>query len=96
MTPHLVKPIEGEKTAFPADDFLEPNDLDFYGFGKLEHIAAAPPEESVEFVEETETVRETTAPSRPARAAAVESAPAVHHGHGGTPALDGDFGHLNP
>ena len=42
VTPHLVKPIDGDDAALPTDDFIEPSDLDFFGFGKVERVAAAP------------------------------------------------------
>ncbi|MCX5908021.1 MAG: type II and III secretion system protein family protein [Deltaproteobacteria bacterium] len=36
VTPHLVKPIDMSKQTLPTDQFIEPNDFDFYLMGKLE------------------------------------------------------------
>lgn len=39
VTPKLVKPIDGDNTMLPTDDFIEPSDLDFFSFGKSERIS---------------------------------------------------------
>jgi pilus assembly protein CpaC len=39
VTPHLVKPLDLEKQPLPTDYYVEPNDVDFYLFGKLEGSA---------------------------------------------------------
>jgi pilus assembly protein CpaC len=36
VTPHLVKPLEMAKQTLPTDQFIEPNDIEFYLGGKLE------------------------------------------------------------
>ena len=36
VTPHLVKPLDKEKQTLPTDQFIEPDDLDFYLLGNLE------------------------------------------------------------
>lgn len=93
VTPHLVKPIDAETTPMPTDDFIEPNDLDFYGFGKIERTAAVmeqpAPVEGFESTEEAPRVRvETTVETTVERPAARNAE---------TPrSLDGDFGHVNP
>jgi len=93
VTPHLVKPIDAETTPMPTDDFIEPNDLDFYGFGKIERTAAVmeqpAPAEGFESTEEAPRVRvETTVETTVERPAARNAE---------TPrSLDGDFGHVNP
>jgi pilus assembly protein CpaC len=44
VTPHLVKPLDLAKQSLPTDYYVEPDDLEFYLFGKLEGSAknAAP------------------------------------------------------
>jgi pilus assembly protein CpaC len=95
VTPHLVKPIEGEQLPMPTDDFIEPNDLDFYGFGKIERLASTPRTETVETVE---TVYETDEAAPPTVAVRTETTTTkTTSGSTGTShALDGDFGHVNP
>jgi pilus assembly protein CpaC len=39
VTPHLVKPLDLEKQPLPTDYYVEPNDAEFYLFGKLEGSA---------------------------------------------------------
>ena len=39
VTPHLVKPLDLEKQSLPTDYYVEPNDMEFYLFGKLEGSA---------------------------------------------------------
>jgi pilus assembly protein CpaC len=36
VTPHLVKPVDMAKQTLPTDQYIEPNDFDFYLNGKLE------------------------------------------------------------
>ncbi|MEN8261897.1 MAG: type II and III secretion system protein family protein [Nitrospirota bacterium] len=36
VTPHLVKPLEMAKQTLPTDEFIEPDDIEFYLGGKLE------------------------------------------------------------
>jgi pilus assembly protein CpaC len=93
VTPHLVKPIDSAETPVPTDDFIEPNDLDFYGFGKLERTAAvAEPEPAPDAMEEEGLGAQE--PSAPAYRAA---SPVKAGTAGGSPRpLDGDFGHVNP
>jgi pilus assembly protein CpaC len=90
VTPHLVKPITSDTpVALPTDDFVEPNDLDFYGFGKMERTAGAP----LTTVTETVTVEETEL----APVAEVERTETTTIRRTETPrSFDGDFGHVNP
>jgi pilus assembly protein CpaC len=60
VTPHLVKPLEMAKQTLPTDQFIEPNDIEFYLNGKLEGkdkrttpVSAAPVKTSKEDVEKT-------------------------------------------
>ena len=39
VTPHLVKPLDLAKQSLPTDYYVEPNDTEFYLFGKLEGSA---------------------------------------------------------
>jgi len=89
VTPHLVKPIEAEGVTVPTDDFVEPNDLDFYGFGKIERLAAAPAESSPTVVQEEEEMAETVPAVRRKETTTSRSGETPH-------SLDGDFGHVNP
>jgi pilus assembly protein CpaC len=41
VTPRLVKPLDTEKVHLPTDDFVEPNDLEFFGAGKIEATSSA-------------------------------------------------------
>jgi pilus assembly protein CpaC len=36
VTPHLAKPMREEDVILPTDSFVEPSDMDFYLFGRLE------------------------------------------------------------
>jgi pilus assembly protein CpaC len=36
VTPHLVKPLDIEKQPLPTDNYVEPNDMEFYLMGALE------------------------------------------------------------
>ena len=36
VTPHLVKPVDMAKQTLPTDQYIEPNDFEFYLLGKLE------------------------------------------------------------
>jgi pilus assembly protein CpaC len=36
VTPHLVKPVDMAKQTLPSDEYIEPNDFEFYLLGKLE------------------------------------------------------------
>jgi pilus assembly protein CpaC len=36
VTPHLVKPLDMEAQTLPTDQFVEPNDFEFYLFGRTE------------------------------------------------------------
>ncbi len=36
VTPHLVKPLDMAKQTLPTDQFIEPNDLEWYLFGRME------------------------------------------------------------
>ncbi len=38
VTPHLVKPVDMAKQTLPTDQYVEPNDLEFYGLGLEEGI----------------------------------------------------------
>jgi pilus assembly protein CpaC len=40
VTPHLVKPIDMTKQTLPIDQYVEPNDLEFYFLGKLEGFSS--------------------------------------------------------
>jgi pilus assembly protein CpaC len=40
VTPHLVKPIDMTKQTFPTDQYVEPNDLEFFFLGKLEGFSS--------------------------------------------------------
>jgi len=40
VTPHLAKPISPDKIKLPTDNFVEPNDADFYLWGRLEGSAS--------------------------------------------------------
>jgi len=87
VTPHLVKPIDSATTPLPTDDFIEPNDLDFYGFGKIERTALPAKEPSS--IEISDTVEEERVQyDSPARGSSTPS--------GAPRSLDGDFGHVNP
>jgi len=92
VTPHLVKPIDAAETPLPTDDFIEPNDLDFYGFGKIERTAAvAEPEPAPEAIDE-EYLGGSSDPAPRASVPPAKGAPAS----GSLRPLDGDFGHVNP
>ena len=41
VTPRLVKPLDTEKVRLPTDDFVEPDDFEFYGAGKIEATSSA-------------------------------------------------------
>jgi pilus assembly protein CpaC len=36
VTPHLARPIDAKRVRLPTDSFIEPSDVDFYLFGRLE------------------------------------------------------------
>jgi pilus assembly protein CpaC len=36
VTPHLAKPVAKEQVKLPTDSYVEPNDLDFYLWGRME------------------------------------------------------------
>jgi pilus assembly protein CpaC len=100
VTPHLVKPIDAAKTAVPTDDFVEPNDLDFYGFGKVERLSAEVPDGQLP---EEGAMEEAPAPAprhaapAPERSSGPTGASSSGSTSGGAPrSLDGDFGHVNP
>lgn len=38
VTPHLVRPLDKAKQTSPTDQYVEPNDIEFYLFGRLEGI----------------------------------------------------------
>jgi pilus assembly protein CpaC len=38
VSPHLVKPFDKAKQTFPTDQYIEPNDIEFYLLGRLEGI----------------------------------------------------------
>jgi pilus assembly protein CpaC len=38
VTPHIVKPVDLAKQTLPTDQYIEPNDLEFYGLGFEEGI----------------------------------------------------------
>lgn len=42
VTPHLVRPLDKAKQTLPTDQYVEPNDIEFYLFGKLEGIKLPP------------------------------------------------------
>jgi pilus assembly protein CpaC len=42
VTPHLARPMPKDQIRLPTDDFIEPNDKDFYLMGRIE---GKPPEE---------------------------------------------------
>ena len=48
VTPRLAKPVPTEKVKLPTDDFVEPNDIEFYLFSQMEGKA---PKKAVESVE---------------------------------------------
>jgi pilus assembly protein CpaC len=95
VTPRLVKPIDGESTPMPTDDFIEPNDLDFYGLGKIERTIAAVPVETT-VVTETTTEFETTSEVVPRESTKVEVERTTIRSAETPRSLDGDFGHVNP
>lgn len=39
VTPHLVKPFDKKKQALPSDQFVDPNDFEFYLLGKVEGMS---------------------------------------------------------
>lgn len=39
VTPHLVKPFDKKKQAMPTDQFVDPNDFEFYLLGKVEGMS---------------------------------------------------------
>jgi pilus assembly protein CpaC len=41
VTPRLVKPLDTDKVRLPTDAFVEPNDFEFYGAGKIEATSLA-------------------------------------------------------
>jgi pilus assembly protein CpaC len=47
VTPHLVKPLDKTKQPLPTDQFIEPNDFDFYLMGRLEGKSVSPDEPRV-------------------------------------------------
>jgi len=42
VTPHLVKPLDMAKQTLPTDQYVEPNDFEFYLLGQLEGQAVPP------------------------------------------------------
>lgn len=98
VTPHLVKPIDSAETPVPTDDFIEPNDLDFYGFGKIERTAAAPEPEPAEdqAMGADETIGEPSAASTTVSKTVVRTVSTGSNPEPGPRSLDGDFGHVNP
>jgi pilus assembly protein CpaC len=38
VSPHLVKPLDKAKQTLPTDQYIEPNDIEFYLLGRLEGI----------------------------------------------------------
>lgn len=48
VTPRLAKPIANDKIHLPTDNFVEPNDIEFYLFGQLEGKSRENTAESVE------------------------------------------------
>lgn len=38
VTPHIVRPLDKAKQTLPIDQYIEPNDIEFYLFGRLEGI----------------------------------------------------------
>jgi pilus assembly protein CpaC len=42
VTPHLVKPLDLAKQTLPTDQFVEPNDLEFYLLGRIEGRGPGP------------------------------------------------------
>ncbi len=94
VTPHLVKPLSNEYVPMPTDDFIEPNDLDFYGLGKIERTAVAAPVEEPEDYVQTELRTEVRTEVSPAPLRNPE--PAVRAPSVAPHSFDGDFGHVNP
>ncbi len=43
VTPHLVKPLNMARTKLPTDDYIDPNDCEFYLMGLIKGRAVAPP-----------------------------------------------------
>ena len=43
VTPHLVKPLDMNKQTLPTDQYVEPDDLEFYLMGSLEGKSKNPP-----------------------------------------------------
>ena len=39
VTPHLAKPVAPGSVTLPTDKFVEPNDADFYLWGRMEGTA---------------------------------------------------------
>ena len=81
MTPHLAKPVAPGSVTLPTDKFVEPSDIDFYLWGRLEGTAAPasgtrPSERGIR--DENQTHRRAAPrwplqPARPSGAAAVEA-----------------------
>jgi pilus assembly protein CpaC len=46
VTPHLVKPLDMKKQTLPTDQYIEPDDLDFYLLGNIEGKGKTETEES--------------------------------------------------
>ena len=82
VTPHVVKPVDLAKQTLPTDQFVEPDDLEFYGLGFEEGIQS---ERQRTFIGSGPSVTD----SRPS---VTSSVPVVTGGGG----LDGDFGHIIP
>jgi pilus assembly protein CpaC len=38
VSPHLVKPFDKAKQTLPTDQYIEPSDIEFYMFGRLEGL----------------------------------------------------------
>lgn len=47
VTPHLVKPVDMAKQTLPTDQYVEPNDFEFYLMGRLEGYGAPEPRRSL-------------------------------------------------
>ncbi len=55
VTPHLAKPMNGDKVRLPTDSFVEPTDLDFYLMGRLEGRRKPTPASSASAATDTQS-----------------------------------------
>ena len=50
VTPHLVKPVDMEKQTLPTDEYIEPDDFEFYLLGNMEGYRRASSLSSLELL----------------------------------------------